>query len=85
MVLELKSLLVQEAEAPNPFPHLKKALFEPPGNARMKVRVATSFPYSCYSEHEFACSYDPGTQSSGSRLKEADAVSRIISSFWGLL
>lgn len=35
MVLELKSLPMQEAEAPNPFPLLKKALSEPPGNARM--------------------------------------------------
>lgn len=85
MVLELRSLPVQKTEAPNPFPHLKKALSEPPGNAGMKVIVTIYFPHSCYSECESTCWYDPGIQSSGGRLKEADAVSRIISFFWGLL
>lgn len=44
MAFELKSLPVQEAEALNPFPLLKKALPEPPGNARMEVTVTSSFP-----------------------------------------
>lgn len=42
MVLELKSLLVQETEALNPFPQLKKALPEAPGNARMGGTATTS-------------------------------------------
>lgn len=40
---KLKSLPVQEAETLNPFPQLKKALHEPPRNARMEVSVTTSF------------------------------------------
>lgn len=43
MHFELKSLPVQEAETLNPFPQLKKALPEPPGNARMEVSVTASF------------------------------------------
>lgn len=43
MAFELKSLSVQEAETLNPFPKLRKALPESPGNARMEVSVTTSF------------------------------------------
>lgn len=50
---ELESLPVQEAAAPNPFPQLKKALPEPPGNARMEVTVTASFPHSRCSKCEF--------------------------------
>lgn len=43
MAFEMKSLPVQEAETLNPCLQLKKALPEPPGNARIALAVTTSF------------------------------------------